>query len=195
MSGEHNRSCARGSGHGGLWGGGVVALLLCLLFALAAELPAQEEPTQPRQQGRWVGAMPEINTLEELERFLRQFLTDRTRRRDPFTREVQEAQQSSATYQLQTRPRPASGFGRYDIDDLTLQAIWNDGEQITAVFRAPDQKLFIVSVGDEAYDGRIVEINIEQRYVRFMQELRRVGQQAEGQPVVRYEPKIVRLRR
>jgi hypothetical protein len=121
-------------------------------------------------------------------------LSDRTKRQDPFIKAQRQQQSSAATYEISERPRPASGFGRYDIDQLALMAIWKESTRVTAMFRAPDDKLFISAVGDEAYDGRIVEISFEGKYVKFLRKLERVGPRVTGQPDVKYEPVMIRMR-
>ena len=92
------------------------------------------------------------------------------------------------------RPRPQSGFARYDIEQLTLMAIWEESDKVVAMFRAIDNQLFIASVGEEAYDGRIVEISFEEKVVKFLRRLERIGPRVSGQPDYKYETVLVRMR-
>jgi Tfp pilus assembly protein PilP len=164
-------------------------LISALCFSLAAPSFGQTD-----QQKRQIRRPPELKTAKEIERFVMEVLSDRTKRQDPFIKAPRQQQTTIATYEISERPRPAAGFGRYDIDQLTLNAIWKGSDKVTAMFRAPDDKLFIVTVGDEAYDGRIIEISFEGKYVKFLRVLERVGPKVAGQPDVKYEPVLVRMR-
>lgn len=164
------------------------ALSVCLVLLLAAPVSAQE--TAKKQIRR----PAELKSAKQIERFVLQVLSDTTKRQDPFIRAQRQQQSTAATYEISEKPRPQSGFGRYDINQLTLMAIWKESTKVTSMFRAPDNKLFIVAVGDEAYDGRIVEISFDGKYVKFLQKLERVGPKVSGQPDVKYEPLTVRMR-
>ena len=133
------------------------ATAACLILLLALTASAQQAD---RKQIR---RPPELRTARQIERFVMQVLSDNTKRQDPFIRVQRQQQSTAATYEISEKPRPQTGFGRYDIDQLTLMAIWKESAKVTSMFRAPDNKLFIVAVGDEAYDGRIVEISFENK--------------------------------
>lgn len=163
-------------------------ILLC-----APQAPAAQDGEDNHQEQENKSKVQQ--TPKDIERLVMQVLADTDKRRDPFVKAERQQQRTVATYEIQERPRPQSGLGRYDIDELDVTAIWKETDRIVAMIRAPDEKLFVANVGDEAFDGMIVEISIEGKYVKFMQKLQRVGPQLPGQPDVKFEPKIVWLSR
>lgn len=170
-----------------------IALLLmaafCLGFAVSAMAQDDERP-------RPIVKPPDLNSEEKIVRFLQSVLQDRTRRADPFVKGQERGTQQVAQYAVENKPRPKTGFGRYDIETLTLQAIWKEENAVVAMVKAPDAKVFIVKIGEEAYDGRLVEISPEGGYIKFLQELRRTsGPARRGEPDIKYVEKIVRFRR
>jgi len=160
------------------------ALVLVLLVASASAQMRRQRPIQ---------RPAELNNARQIERFVMQVLADRTKRQDPFIKSQRQAQKPAATYEIGVKPRPLSGFASYDIDQLTLMAIWKESEKVTATFRSNDGQLFIVSIGDEAYDGKIVEISFEEKSVKFLRKLKRVGPKVSGQPDFKYESVVVRM--
>ena len=171
------------------------ARLMCLLISILL-LPAAVQPAVARQssQRNQIRRPAQLETMRQIERFVMQLLTDKTKRQDPFIAAERQQQRTQATYEMGSKPRPQSGFARYDIEQLTLTAIWEEDEQVVAMFRAIDNKLFIVSVGEEAYDGRIVEISFEEKAVKFLRRLERIGPRVSGQPDYKYETVLVRMR-
>lgn len=140
----------------------------------------------------------ELDTKEKIVSFINQVLGDQTRRPDPFIQNEQMGVDQVAKYEVEEKPRPKYGFGKYDIESLVLQGIWREDEKVFALMKTPDDKSMIVSLGDEAYDGRIVEINIQGKYVKFLQELRRKradDANLDDQPDIIYTEKIVRFRK
>jgi hypothetical protein len=165
-----------------------IAIGICLGFA--AVTGAQDDRPKP------IVKPADLNSEEKIVRFLMTVLQDRTRRADPFVKGQERSTRQVAQYAVEDKPRPASGFGRYDVETLTLQAIWKEETAVVAMVKAPDGKVFIVKVGEEAYDGRLVEISPQGGYIKFLQELRRTsGPARPGEPDIKYVEKIVRFRR
>jgi hypothetical protein len=155
---------------------------------------ASPSGAQERRQNQ-VRRPADLRTAKQIERFVLQVLSESKSRQDPFVRAQRQQQTTVATYEITEKPRPQSGFGRYDVNQLTLMAIWKEEDTATAMFRAPDGKLFITAVGEEAFDGRIVEISFEGKYVKFLRKLERVGPRVAGQPDYKYEPVFIRMGR
>lgn len=165
-------------------------LIAAVILAFPGIVAAQEE-----DQSKPIVRPAQLNTEEEIIRFIKSVLADRTPRPDPFVRKNAQALAGEDSYQVENKPRPTSGFGRYDVETMTLMAIWEDDDGAVAMFRTQDSKVFIIRVGEEAYNGRVVEINLEGGYVRFLQELRLTGPGSANRPSVKYEEKIVPFRR
>lgn len=166
-----------------------IIALSTLLFPVVAAAQEEENKTKP------IVRPAELSTEEDIVRFIMSVLSDRIPRPDPFVKKNAQALEGEDTYQVENKPRPTTGFGRYDVDSLTLMAIWKDDEGVVAMFKAPDSKVFISRVGEEAYDGRVVEISLQGGYVKFLQELKAKGSGGAGKPNVKYVERIVHFRR
>ncbi len=169
-------------------------LSLAILFALLA---ANAMPTfaQESAERRKILRPGDLLTARQIERFVLQVLSDTTKRQEPFIKTQRRQQRTTVAYEIGEKPRPTSGFASFDIDQLGLMAIWKERDRVTAMFRAIDGKLLIAAVGEEAFDGMVVEISFEGKYVKFMRKLERVGPKVSGQPDYKFEPVLVRMRK
>ncbi len=73
-------------------------------------------------------------------------------RKDPFVDELKGSGVKNVREQRE-------GLAGLYIDELELQGILTDKDASSALFRGPDSKPYIVKVGDEVYDGKIVRID------------------------------------
>jgi Tfp pilus assembly protein PilP len=169
----------------------ILALTVVLMIVVAMKSPACAQSRDP------IVRPPSLDNKEKIEDFINQVLRDNTQRPDPFVRNEQMGVDQVAQYEVEEKPRPEYGFGKYDIETLILQGIWRQDEEIYAFFKTPDNKSMLVTIGDEAYDGRIVEINLQGKYVKFLQELKRkTSDEAidSSEPDTIFTEKIVRIR-
>lgn len=146
----------------------VIAALILSALSLAMAAYAQEEEEEGEQGQEAIVAIKDFKTFNELERFVRAILEERGELREPFMSQDQRRRRVSASEIVQVKPRPKSGFGRYDVNTLKLLGIYMDNDLLVAMFRAPDNKLFAAKVGEEAYDGKIDRISLEGGYVKFV---------------------------
>ena len=131
----------------------------------------------------------------DIVRFIQDLLSDSTKRKDPFSSAAVGSALLS-TYSPEDKPRPESGFGRYDVESLILMAIWEESGDAVAMVKAPDELTFIVRIGDEAYDGKIVEINLGARYVKTMNRLvRQAGDLLVNEPKEKWVENYMRFRK
>ena len=167
-------------------------LLLCVLIlgCFAATTFAQRRVPIVRPA--------ELNTKEQIIRFMVGVISQKTQRPDPFVEGVREVAGTEQFEEVEAKPRPEFGFGKYDVEQLQLKAIWKEKEKLVAVFLAPDGTMHTTKLGDEAYDGRIVEINFELRYVKFLNKItkrRTSGPGKKGELVEQFVEKNVYIRR
>lgn len=171
-------------------------ILILMLLACATLLLLGSVFAKAQAQDKQIVRPGTLDSEDAIRRFIMSILVDRTQRSDPFVAADRDPTRQVASYEVEQKPRPESGLGRYDVEQLTLKAIWEEDDEAVALVSSPDNKVFVVRLGDEAYDGRIVEIDLDGGAVKFLQELRRTGGPARpGDPDVKYVEKTVRFRR
>lgn len=170
-------------------------LLIMLAAAAMVSLVSVEAAAQRRVP---IVRPAELNNKEQIIRFMVSVINQKVERPDPFVEGVRTQASEDQFENVESKPRPAYGFGKYDVDQLILQAIWKEKDKMVAVFKAPDNTMHTTKLGDEAYDGRIVEINFESRYVKFLNKItkrRTGGPGKKGELVETFVEKNVSIRR
>ena len=103
--------------------------------------------------------------IEESESVLsgRGFTYDPAGRRDPFRSLVEQTKSDKG-------PRP-KGIAGMLISEVDLVGIVQKGKDNLAFFNGSDNKGYFLRVGDQLYDGRIIQINRQTGQVVFRQEI------------------------
>ena len=103
--------------------------------------------------------------IEESESVLagRGFTYDPAGRRDPFRSLVEQTKADKG-------PRP-KGIAGMLISEVDLVGIVQKGKESLAFFNGSDNKGYFLRVGDQLYDGRIIQINRQSGQVVFRQEI------------------------
>jgi Tfp pilus assembly protein PilP len=103
--------------------------------------------------------------IEESESVLsgRGFTYDPAGRRDPFRSLVEQTKADKG-------PRP-KGIAGMLISEVDLVGIVQKGKDNLAFFNGSDNKGYFLRVGDQLYDGRIIQINRQTGQVVFRQEI------------------------
>ena len=103
--------------------------------------------------------------IEESENVLagRGFTYDPAGRRDPFRSLVEQTKAEKG-------PRP-KGIAGMLISEVDLVGIVQKGKDCLAFFNGSDNKGYFLRVGDQLYDGRIIQINRSTGQVVFRQEI------------------------
>jgi len=148
---------------------------ICLLVALSTAHGAGEAPPpasgQPAATDESEKAKDEQNSktiekiIEESENVLagRGFSYDPAGRRDPFHSLVEQTKAEKG-------PRPKGVAGML-ISEVDLVGIVQKGRDNLAFFNGSDNKGYFLRVGDQLYDGRIIQINRQTGQVVFRQEI------------------------
>jgi Tfp pilus assembly protein PilP len=148
------------------------ALAAALSFVPAAESPASSQgSTENAQAQDPEKKQNEQNTktiekiIEESESVLagRGFTYDPAGRRDPFRSLVEQTKADKG-------PRP-KGIAGMLISEVDLVGIVQKGKDYLAFFNGSDNKGYFLRVGDQLYDGRIIQINRQTGQVVFRQEI------------------------
>ncbi|HVS30317.1 MAG TPA: pilus assembly protein PilP [Thermoanaerobaculia bacterium] len=140
---------------------GVSRFLLSLLIVVAAVATVIAQQTQPAPAA---GA----NVQQSLEEILEEptgadtYRYDPQGRRDPFRSLVGPAPK------IQEGARPP-GMAGFLIDEIKLQGVIRTKQGLVAMLAAPDNKSYLVRVGDKVLDGEIIRIT--QASVVFRQEV------------------------
>ena len=148
------------------------ALAAALSFASGEDVPAPGTvPTEGTQTQDPAKKQDEQNTktiekiIEESESVLagRGFTYDPAGRRDPFRSLVEQTKDDKG-------PRP-KGIAGMLISEVDLVGIVQKGKDYVAFFNGSDNKGYFLRVGDQLYDGRIIQINRQTGHVVFRQEI------------------------
>jgi len=148
------------------------ALAVVLSFAVAADDPAPAETAAEvagapdaakKQDDQNTKTIEKI--IEESESILagRGFTYDPAGRRDPFRSLVEQTKADKG-------PRPKGVAGML-ISEVDLVGIVQKGKENLAFFNGSDNKGYFLRVGDQLYDGRIIQINRHAGQVVFRQEI------------------------
>jgi Tfp pilus assembly protein PilP len=152
-------------------------LAVCATLALAGALAlAEEAPAAGASSGNAATAEAEQKKdeqstktiekiIEESESVLagRGFTYDPAGRRDPFRSLVEQSKADRG-------PRP-KGIAGMLISEVDLVGIVQKGKDNLAFFNGSDNKGYFLRVGDQLYDGRIIQINRTTGQVVFRQEI------------------------
>jgi len=153
---------------------GMVAITAMVLAGSLA-IPAEKAPASAAPQGGQdsdsAKKQEEQNTktiekiIEESESVLsgRGFTYDPAGRRDPFRSLVEQTKADKG-------PRP-KGIAGMLISEVDLVGIVQKGKDNVAFFNGSDNKGYFLRVGDQLYDGRIIQINRQAGQVVFRQEI------------------------
>jgi len=131
--------------------------------APAASGKAQDSDTAKKQEDQNSKTIEKI--IEESESVLsgRGFTYDPAGRRDPFRSLVEQTKADKG-------PRP-KGIAGMLISEVDLVGIVQKGKDNVAFFNGSDNKGYFLRVGDQLYDGRIIQINRQTGQVVFRQEI------------------------
>jgi len=146
------------------------AVVTALPLALAEDKPAQPA-AQEGSANKDSSHKEEQNTktiekiIEESESVLsgRGFTYDPAGRRDPFRSLVEQTKADKG-------PRP-KGIAGMLISEVDLVGIVQKGKDNLAFFNGSDNKGYFLRVGDQLYDGKIIQINRQAGQVVFRQEI------------------------
>ncbi|HEV8336975.1 MAG TPA: hypothetical protein VGR67_11195 [Candidatus Polarisedimenticolia bacterium] len=152
---------------------GPAATGLLLALGLSIARGAEQAPAAPGGAAATEGqkAKDEQNSkaiekiIEESESVLagRGFTYDPAGRRDPFRSLVEQTKADRG-------PRP-KGIAGMLISEVDLVGIVQKGKDNRAFFNGSDNKGYFLRVGDQLYDGRIIQINRTTGQVVFRQEI------------------------
>jgi Tfp pilus assembly protein PilP len=122
--------------------------------------PAQDVAQKAEQNSKTIEKI-----IEESESVLsgRGFTYDPAGRRDPFRSLVEQTKSDKG-------PRP-KGIAGMLISEVDLVGIVQKGKDNLAFFNGSDNKGYFLRVGDQLYDGRIIQINRQTGQVVFRQEI------------------------
>ena len=149
----------------------MVAAGSMVTFGENAAPAAATDGTQAQQTQDGAQKQDEQNTktiekiIEESESVLagRGFTYDPAGRRDPFRSLVEQTKSDKG-------PRP-KGIAGMLISEVDLVGIVQKGKDNLAFFNGSDNKGYFLRVGDQLYDGRIIQINRTTGQVVFRQEI------------------------
>jgi Tfp pilus assembly protein PilP len=153
------------------------ALVTAVSVAVAEDKPApqaanpsgaQQEGVDPKDAAKKQeeqGTKTIEKIIEESESVLagRGFTYDPAGRRDPFRSLVEQTKADKG-------PRP-KGIAGMLISEVDLVGIVQKGKDNLAFFNGSDNKGYFLRVGDQLYDGKIIQINRQSGQVVFRQEI------------------------
>ena len=148
-----------------------VAVVMAVTLALAEEKPSPPPAQESASSKDAPQKQEEQNTktiekiIEESESVLtgRGFTYDPAGRRDPFRSLVEQTKADKG-------PRP-KGIAGMLISEVDLVGIVQKGKDNVAFFNGSDNKGYFLRVGDQLYDGKIIQINRQAGQVVFRQEI------------------------
>ena len=131
--------------------------------APAAQPGVEQKDASQKQEEQNTKTIEKI--IEESESVLagRGFTYDPAGRRDPFRSLVEQTKADKG-------PRP-KGIAGMLISEVDLVGIVQKGKDNLAFFNGSDNKGYFLRVGDQLYDGKIIQINRQSGQVIFRQEI------------------------
>ena len=128
----------------------MVALLVTSAFGVAAA-QAPAKPTAPKP-----AAPPAAPPAQPLPVIEPGYAYQADGRRDPFISLLGRGEQTTSA------DGPASGLSGLLIGEVTVKGVLRDRSGFMAMLQAPDNKTYVVRVGDKLLDGSVKSISREQ---------------------------------
>jgi type IV pilus assembly protein PilP len=140
----------------------MAAVLTVAVAAVRAQTPAPATPSSPSSSSTSSTAAATSGTQESevqksLEEILEEPATADTYRYDPQGRRDPFRSLIGPTPRLDRGSRP-EGVPGFLIDELKLQGVFKTRQGLTAMVNAPDNKGYLVRIGDKVLDGEIIRI-------------------------------------
>ena len=124
---------------------------MAIVIAAVATVIAQAPPPAPAPATTTTGVQPSLEEILEEPTGADTYRYDPQGRRDPFRSLVGPAPK------IQEGARPP-GMAGFLIDEIKLQGVIRTKQGLVAMLAAPDNKSYLVRVGDKVLDGEIVRL-------------------------------------
>lgn len=135
----------------------MAAVLTVAVAAVRAQTPAPATPSSSGSTAAATSGTEGSEVQKSLEEILEEPATADTYRYDPQGRRDPFRSLIGPTPQLDRGSRP-EGVPGFLIDELKLQGVFKTRQGLTAMVNAPDNKGYLVRVGDKVLDGEILRI-------------------------------------
>lgn len=146
----------------------ILFVVVCGVTLAAFPLAAQQEPVPATETAATAGDDGAFDIEENLEEILQEplgadaYRYDSQGRRDPFRSLIGPAR----TTAIGERPDGTPGFL---VDEIALNGIVRTKQSLVAMIAGPDNKGYLLRVGDRVFDGEVVRIT--QTSLVFRQEV------------------------
>ena len=131
-----------------------LAIVLAAVFTVVAQTPPAATSTST---GDTAATSTSSDMQKSLEEILEEPTTTDTYRYDPQGRRDPFRSLIGPTPKLEPGQRPA-GVPGFLIDELKLQGIFKTRQGLTAMINGPDNKGYLIKVGEKVLDGEIIRI-------------------------------------
>jgi Tfp pilus assembly protein PilP len=135
----------------------MAAVLTVAVAAVRAQTPAASTSSTSTSTAADTSGTQDSDVQKSLEEILEEPATADTYRYDPQGRRDPFRSLIGPTPRLDRGSRP-EGVPGFLIDELKLQGVFKTRQGLTAMVNAPDNKGYLVRIGDKVLDGEIVRI-------------------------------------
>jgi Tfp pilus assembly protein PilP len=133
------------------------AVSMLIVLATVASVVAQTPPAATTTTGDTAATSTASDVQKTLEEILEEPTTTDTYRYDPQGRRDPFRSLIGPAPALEPGQRPP-GLGGFLIDELKLQGIFRTRQGLTAMINGPDNKGYLIRVGDKVLDGEVIRI-------------------------------------